>query len=236
MKKKNSNYIFVDESGDPGKPFKTDKNGKYLLDKGGKKIPTGASKFYIISVLPLEAKELHILEHEILKTKVKFGFRKEIKSNIIPLTLYEALLALLKKYNIKIYYRCVNKEEYKGTFVVKNKSARNYFHNIFDTYNTVKTISRCCIEKELLNSEVVIDRADRRSRNSPYNFEDFNNYLRKKVNTKTKKRVHHIIHANSNYVLMLQFADLIGGAVRDSFTSKNQKLKKIIYKNLRKVW
>lgn len=232
----NKNYIFVDESGDPGEPFKTDKTGKHILDENNNKIPTGASRFYIISALPLEINQLHLLEHEILKTKVKFRFRQEIKSNIIPLSLYEAILKLLVKHKIKVYFRCVNKEIYKGTFAVKNKSSKNYFHNVFDTYNTVKVITRGCIEKELLDCEVVIDRADRRARGSPYNFEEFNNYLRKKVNTKTKRRVHFIVHADSEYVLMLQLADLISGAIRDSFTKKNQQLKKIISRNLIKVW
>jgi hypothetical protein len=37
---KSFNYVFVDESGDPGKP--------YEIDKGGNKIATGASLFYIL--------------------------------------------------------------------------------------------------------------------------------------------------------------------------------------------
>lgn len=222
--KPDKNYIFVDESGDPGKPFRADKT------------PTGASRFYIISVVPLKLTELHLLEHDILKTKVKYGFRQEIKSTIIPLTLYKALLKLLAKHRIEIYYRCVNKGTYKGTFAVKDKSAKNYFHNVFDTYNTVKVITRSCIEENLIDCEVVIDRAERRVRGSPYNFELFNNYLRKKVNIKSKRRVHYIIHADSEYVLMLQLADLISGAIKDSFTGKNPELKKIIAANLRKVW
>lgn len=225
MKKKaDKYYIFVDESGDPGEPFKDNK------------IPTGASRFYIISVLPLDIEQLHLLEHDVLETKVKFGFRREIKSIIIPLSLYKALLKLIIKHKIKVYYRCVNKETYKGTFAVKDKSAKNYFHNIFDTYNTVKVITRSCIEKKLKDCEVVIDRADRRAWKTPYNFEDFNNYLRKKVNTETIRRVHHIIHVDSEYVLMLQMADLISGAIKDSFTGKNPELKKIISQNLKKVW
>jgi hypothetical protein len=41
------NYIFVDESGDPGEPFKTDKNNKFILDSKGNKIKTGASDGYV---------------------------------------------------------------------------------------------------------------------------------------------------------------------------------------------
>ena len=43
MSKKYKNYIFIDESGDPGKLFKTDSNRE--------KIPTGASLYYILSAI-----------------------------------------------------------------------------------------------------------------------------------------------------------------------------------------
>lgn len=228
-------YIFVDESGDPGEPFKTDKNNKYVLDSKGNKIKTGASDYYIVSALLVDIKKLHKFEHDILETKNKFGYRDEIKSNTIPLNLYEALLKLLDKNNIEPYFRCVDKKQYKGTFITKDKNSTRYFHNVFDTYITVKVITRCCLNNQLINCEVVIDRADRRSRISPYNFDDFNNYLRNKVNTTNKKKINHITHADSEYVPLLQYADLISGAIKDSFTKKNQELKKIINKNLAQV-
>jgi len=43
------NYIFVDESGDPGKPYK-------IVD--GQKVATGASKFYIVTALSVTSSEL----------------------------------------------------------------------------------------------------------------------------------------------------------------------------------
>jgi len=45
---KSFNYIFVDESGDPGKPYKIDDNGDNVL--------TGASLYYILSAVCLDSK------------------------------------------------------------------------------------------------------------------------------------------------------------------------------------
>ena len=77
-------YIFIDESGDPGKPFKTDAIGN--------KIPTGASIFYILTAIYLDSTKLFALENEIMEIRQKYGFRSEIKSTIIPLEMYKDLL------------------------------------------------------------------------------------------------------------------------------------------------
>jgi hypothetical protein len=67
-------YIFIDESGDPGKPFEIDENGN--------KIPTGASLFYILTAVCLDSQKLFALENGIMEIRNKFGFRSEIKSTI----------------------------------------------------------------------------------------------------------------------------------------------------------
>ena len=74
-------YIFIDESGDPGKPFN--------IDSSGNKIPTGSSLFYILSAICLDTTKLFALEHSIMEIRQKYGFRSEIKSTIIPLTMYK---------------------------------------------------------------------------------------------------------------------------------------------------
>ena len=61
------NYIFVDESGDPGKPFN--------LDAAGNKVPTGSSLFYILSAVYLDSAKLFALENKIMEIRTKFGFR-----------------------------------------------------------------------------------------------------------------------------------------------------------------
>lgn len=228
-------YLFIDESGDPGIPFKKDKKGKYLLDEKGKKIPTGASLYYIVSIVVLDGKQIATLEDEIIRLKQKFGYKKELKSTHVSLSLYRALLKTLVKHKIKIYFRAVNKEKYKGTFKT-SKTSENTFRNVFDTYNVVKTISVLCKKEKLTRCEVVIDRAERRAFPAPYNFDKFNEYLRNKVNTRTIKRVHHITHANTIYVHIMQLSDLVCGALRDNFMRKNTDLKKIVNKQLEKVY
>lgn len=82
---------------------------------------------------------------------------------------------------------------------------------------------------------MVIDRAERRMLDGK--FDNFNNYLCKKTNTKTIKKVSLVTHASSEYVYVLQMSDLISGAIKDGFTKKNLELKKVIRKDLLyKVW
>ena len=217
------NYIFVDESGDPGKPFKR---------VNGKKTPTGSSLFYTVAALPITSEELFLAEQQVIKVKHKYKFKKEIKSTIIPLPMYRDLLKVLTKLNIKTYYRCINKETYKGTFAVDGNKK---LHNVFDEYNLVKTVYFAAKEKNLTNAEVIIDRAERRLLNG--NFANFNKYLFKKLNTKTIQRVKFVTHANSEYVFLMQMSDLVCGVIKDSVTGKNKRLKSLIRKDLlRKIW
>lgn len=222
--KKTTNFIFVDESGDPGKPYKIDKNGK--------KIPTGASRFYILSAVCVTTEKLFVVEDKIIEIKNKFGYKGEIKSNDISLKLYKELLKIFSKLEIKTFYRCINKHNYKGKFAVDGNKK---LHNVFDEYNLVKVVSFAVKECGFLNTEVIIDRADRRLFDG--NFESFNNYLINKINTKTIKKVQFVTHVNSEYVNVMQMSDLVSGAIRDHFTGKNKDLKKIIDKRLlRKIW
>lgn len=219
------NYIFVDESGDPGKPFQ--------MGATGNKIPTGSSLFYILSAICLDSVKLFALEAKIMEVRTKFGFRSEIKSTIIPLEMYKELLDLINQLEIPIYYRLIDKTTYKGKFAV---SGHKKLHNIFDDYNLSKLVLFTTKKQNLLESEVVIDRADRRMYNGDY-FSSFDEYLFDRVNTKTIKRIKHITHVNSEYVNAMQLSDLVSGAVKDYFTGKNKDLRKVIDKKyLYKIW
>lgn len=218
-------YIFIDESGDPGKPFKTDSKGN--------KVPTGASLFYILSAVCLDSAKLFALENGIMEIRNKFGFKSEIKSTIIPLTMYKELLGLINQLEIPIYYRIVDKKKYKGQFATA-KHAK--LHNIFDDYNLSKLTLFAARKQEALGAEVVIDRADRRMYNGDY-FSSFDEYLFGRVNTKTIERIKHITHVNSEYVNAMQLSDLVSGAIKDYFTGKNKDLRKVIDKKyLYKIW
>ena len=130
------NYIFIDESGDPGLAFVPDENGV--------KQPTGASLFYIISAICLDLQTLFLLEHRMMELKSAAGYKKEIKSNEISLGLYERLLDLLNELDIKTYYRLVDKKTHKGVFKVDGKPR---LHNIFDEYNLAKTVWFAILKK-----------------------------------------------------------------------------------------
>ncbi|OHA91009.1 MAG: hypothetical protein A2832_00275 [Candidatus Zambryskibacteria bacterium RIFCSPHIGHO2_01_FULL_44_22b] len=218
------NYIFVDESGDPGKPFN--------LDAAGNKVPTGSSLFYILSAVYLDSAKLFALENKIMEIRTKFGFRSEIKSTIIPLDMYKELLDILNQLAIPVYYRLIDKTTYKGKFAVKNHAK---LHNIFDDYNLSKLVLFTAQKQKLLEAEIVIDRADRRMFKGE--FDNFNEYLFGRVNTKTIQRIKYITHVNSEYVNAMQMSDLISGALKDYFTGKNKDLRKVIGKKyLYKIW
>lgn len=218
-------YIFIDESGDPGKPFE--------VDTTGNKIPTGSSLFYILTAIYLDSVKLFVLENEIMEIRRKYGFRSEIKSTIIPLEMYKDLLGIINKIEVPIYYRLIDKKTYKGKFAV---SGHAKLHNIFDDYNLSKLVLFTTKKQNLAEVEVVIDRADRRMFNGDY-FSSFDNYLFERVNTKTIQRIKHITHVNSEYVNAMQLSDLVGGAIKDYFTGKNKDLRKIINKKyLYKIW
>ena len=138
-------YIFIDESGDPGKPFETDTTGN--------KIPTGASVFYILTAIYLDSTKLFALENEIMEIRQKYGFRSEIKSTIIPLEMYKDLLGIINKIGIPVYYRLVDKQTYKGKFATAGHAK---LHNIFDDYNLSKLVLFTTQKQKLTESEIVI--------------------------------------------------------------------------------
>ncbi len=210
-------YIFIDESGDPGKPFE--------INNTGEKVQTGASLYYILSAICLDSQKLFTLENGIMEIRNQYGFKSEIKSTIIPLEMYKDILDLINKIEIPIYWRLVDKTKYKGKFATAGDAK---LHNIFDDYNLSKVVlfaSKLCGH---LDSEVVIDRADRRMYKGE--FDSFNKYLLQRVNTKTIKRIKHITHVNSEYVNAMQLSDLVSVAIKDYFTGKNKELKQIINK------
>lgn len=209
------NYIFVDESGDPGKPFKTDSKGS--------KIPTGASLYYILSSICVDSKKLFAVENKILEIRQKYKYRSEIKSTTIPLKMYKDLLKIIDAFEIHVHYRLVDKKKYKGVFSVNSDKK---LHNVFDEYNLAKLCKIAIQQNNILGVDVVIDRADRRLLDG--NFESFNEYLKSKVNTKTIRRIEFVTHVDSKYVNVMQLSDLVSGAIKDHFTGKNKDFKKII--------
>ncbi|MBI2626406.1 MAG: DUF3800 domain-containing protein [Candidatus Nealsonbacteria bacterium] len=212
---KSFNFIFVDESGDPGKP--------YEIDNSGNKISTGASLFYILSAVCLDHGKLFALENRIMEIKNKYRYRGELKAQNIPLGLYKDLLNIINELEVKIYYRLIDKMKYKGIFAVDGKKK---LHNVFDEYNLAKLVSFAINKCGLDRAEVVIDRADRRLLDGK--FDNFNNYLMSKVNRKTIKRIEFITHVNSEYVNAMQISDLVSGAVKDFVTGRNKDLKMVI--------
>jgi hypothetical protein len=160
-----------------------------------------------------------------MKIKNKYGYKNELKSTNIPLCLYKDILSLIDKLGIPVYYRMIDKVKYKGQFSIDGDKK---LHNIFDEYNLAKltdfAVKKCGFER----TEIVIDRAERRLLDGK--FDNFNDYLKNKVNTKTIQRIKYVTHVDSEYVNAMQLSDLISGALKDYFTGKNKDLRNIINK------
>ena len=155
-----------------------------------------------------------------------------MKSETIPLTLYLDLLKIVNELDIKIFYRLVDKTTYKGKFAI---DGNRKLHNVFDEYNLAKVISFAVKDCTPEKVEIVIDRADRRLLDGA--FDNINEYIKSKVNTKTQLRVEHITHVSSEYVNAMQLSDLICGAIKDHFTDRNKELRSVIDKKyLHKIW
>ncbi|MDP2749471.1 MAG: hypothetical protein Q8O89_01405, partial [Nanoarchaeota archaeon] len=118
---------------------------------------------------------------------------------------------------------------YKGKFAV---SGDKRLHNVFDEYNLFKLAKLSIKFSSFTNTEIIIDRADRRLLGGK--FDNCNDYLMNGINTKTIKKISHVTHVNSEYVNAMQMSDLISGAIKDYFTGKNKELQKIVKKSLLK--
>lgn len=176
---------------------------------------------------------VHQLAQDIVEIKAKYNFEGEVKSTTVPTNLYQDILSLIAAHGLTVYYRCIDKERYAGVFGGSHSAYD--IGNLFDSYNTVKVVLRSLLREKIENCEVVLDRAERRAINGT-NFDGFNDYLKDKINNDGIKVVHHVSHIDSQYVPMLQLADLVSGAIKDTFTQRDVSLKKIIKKNLWRVW
>lgn len=214
-----NHYVFVDESGDPGKPF--------AVDSAGNQILTGASRYYILAAVCLTPKQLNALEYRMMEVKTVFGYKKEIKSNEVSLDLYKELLSILNELEISTYYRMVDKHTYRGQFAI---SGNKKLHNVFDEYNLVKVVATAVCESQLSGVEVVIDRTERRMLNGK--FDNFNDYLKSKTNNRTMQHVKHVTHVSSEYVNAMQMSDLVCGAIKENATGRNADLISLIKSSL----
>jgi hypothetical protein len=126
----------------------------------------------------------------------------------------------------------IDKNNYKGKFKVDDIPS---LHNIFDEYNVARAVAFAIVENNLKEVDIVIDRTDRRRLDGK--FDSFNSYLISKVKKYIGKTesvpngISHITHVDSKYVNAMQMSDIVGGAIRDNFTKKNEKLITIIDKH-----
>ncbi len=172
--------IFIDESGDPG--FKVNR---------------GASRYFILSALVAENKEIiaKICNDPGLK---KISSRGEMKFNKMNKHLVKEALTILSKYPIKIYILAIDKQ---NAFIPMRYSQASIYECIFFL------LLKNCFSQ---NTDFVEIRLDGLKNNKFVS--GLKVALRRRFNLKVNLRM-----ANSRSDILIQFSDLIAGSVRRSY-------------------
>ncbi len=197
MTKPKRDFIFIDESGEPGKE----------------------TPYYIEGLL-------HITDETLKKINVHLGafryfgdIRNELKSTRLNQLQKEQLLSILKHsiendFFIAATAVFVNKKKYTGDYLESKegvpKDAMKFRHFImrrllefhFENYHPQSN-----------EIEIVVDRFH----SDEIKEQQMRNYLRKLGSLKFLPRFLHIIQADSRYVELLQIADWITGSVKEKF-------------------
>ena len=206
-------FIFIDESGDPGK----------------------ATDYYIAGLLHITDVSLRQINPHLGALRY-FGFvRKELKSTQLGKVQKDQILNILKiafssGFFVKTTAVYVDKDEYEGPYLGKNDFNPNFFRNLILRkllefhFENVKPQS-----KEI---EIVIDRI--------YSSEELEQRLRNYLRTDKYNRLPkflHIIQADSRYVECLQIADWVSGMVKEKyFTHPERELEEIFdYVNVKQI-
>jgi len=193
MAKSKRDFIFIDESGEPGEK----------------------THYYIQGLL-------HITDESLKKLNIHLGafryfgsIKRELKSTRLTKLQREQLLNILKlsiddNNFVKASAVYVNKSDYKGPYLRKDDFNPCYFRNL---------IIRKLLEFHFQNNnpqskeiEIVVDRI--------YSSEIQEQHLRNYLRTDKYNRIPdflHIIQADSRYVELLQIADWISGSVKEKF-------------------
>jgi len=197
-------FIFIDESGEPGKE----------------------TPYYIQGLLHITDKSLKKINVHLGALRYFGNIRAELKSTKLNKLQKEKLLDILEcsienNNFVKASSVFVNKENYKGKYLKKgqgvSKDATHFEHFI------MRRLLEFHFQKNKPQSneiEIVIDRYH----SSELKEQQMRNYLRKLSSFDLLPNFLHIIQVDSRYVELLQITDWIAGAVKEKiFTHPNRE-------------
>ncbi len=190
-------FLFIDESGDPGELTNYYIVGLiHLTDESLKRINIHLGAFRYFGVIKRELKS-----HRLTK------LQKEQILNILRLPLENNIF-------VKASAVYVDKKEYKGPYLKEKKP--NHFRNLIIRKLLEFHFS---LNKPQSNEiEIIIDRC--------YSSETQELKLRKYLRDNTKDKLPHFLHviqADSRYIELLQIADWISGIVKEKYFTHPQR-------------
>ena len=193
-------YIFLDESGELG--FKH-----------------SSSRYFIISLLSCDEGEIYVLRRIIKKVREKIIKKKlkrypELKGNNSTDKIRKEVLERFVKTNSEIF--AIILEKSKVYEYLKNKKNKLY------NYISTLILNECSFDDSSVCLIVDKSKSNRSLR------EDFDNYIRKKLNEKNQVCKLSIKHENSQNEAVLQVLDFISWAVFRNYEYQDSRFIEII--------
>lgn len=200
--------IFMDESGDTGFKFKR-----------------VSSEYFVLTIVIFDSLDSAEKANDAinqLRKDLKFHEAREFKFSTG--TSNEEKEAFLRK---------MSRHDFRYRSVVINKSvllAKNPQHPVDSLYMLVADQLFLRAQDRLNNASLFVDRTSKAFVN------EFNGYLRKKLNTDMAKLIGQIRHKDSKSNNLLQLADMVCGAIYRNYNRKDDKFYKLIKKREEDLW
>jgi len=193
-------YIFLDESGELG-------------DK------SSSSKYFVITLLSCDEGEIYALRRIIRKVREKIVKKKmkkypEIKGNNSTNEIRFEVLQRFVQTNSEIFTIILEKSKIYEYLKKKKDKLYNYLSNLI--------LNECSLDNPSVYLIVDKSKSNRSLR------EDFDNYIRKKLNEKSQSCKLSIKHENSQKEAVLQVLDFISWAIFRNYEYKDSRFIDII--------
>ena len=193
-------YLFLDESGELG--FKE-----------------SSSRYFVITLLLCDEEEIHLLRRIMKKVREKIIKKKmkkypELKGNNSNDTIRTEVLQRFTKTNSEIFVIILEKSKVYEYLKEKKDKLYNYISNLILNECSFDTSSVCLI-------------ADKSKSNRSLR-EDFDNYIRRKLNEKNHLDKLIIKHENSRNEGCLQVLDFISWAIFRNYEHQDSRFMEMI--------
>ncbi|MCL4354399.1 DUF3800 domain-containing protein [Patescibacteria group bacterium] len=202
--------IFMDESGDTGFKFHL-----------------SSSRYFVLTMVIFDSLEAAGKANEAVKE-----VRKELKrSESLEFKFSTGTNDEAKR----VFFRRLSKHDFRYRSVVIDKSllTKREPHNPEESlYMLITDQLFLRAQGHIKNAAVFIDRTAK----SKTFIQEFNHYLRKKLNTDMNKLIGDIRHKDSRSNNLLQLADMVCGAIYRKYNRKDESFYKMIKKREEDLW